>query len=103
MIPRRKLHNRVVVEAFRGSGSLGAVYDEPKEYPALVESLEQVVLDSQGREVVSSTTVYLNPADIPTRSKVTVWPGEDIAYETTVLSTRHYRKMRLEHTVLRLQ
>lgn len=104
MIPKSKLHNTVIVETLQGNGSLGKVYGEPKRHRVLVESVESMVVDEGGNEVISGATVYMNPAEIPVGSRVTVWPDrDDMEYTTEVIRTHQYRNMRLEHTVLKLR
>ena len=102
MIPQRKLVNTVVLETFRGETSIGEVYDPPVRLPALVEQIEALVLNSNGDEVVSNATVYMNPRDVPAKSKVTLWPGSDVSRETRVITASKWENVRLAHTVLRL-
>lgn len=103
MIPSRRLVNTVRVQDYKGSGSMGDVYEDPKEYPAWVESSQELILNEGGNEVVSSLRVYLNPVEISEGAKVTVWPGEDIEFETRAIRIDQYRNVRLSHTVMHLR
>lgn len=78
-IPRRMLPHRVVVEAYTGQGAHGPVYADPVKLRAAVEDSTRLVRRrSDGAEVVSSTTVRLDPEHvIPAESRVTVWPDTD--------------------------
>lgn len=71
----------ITVEAYRGSGGYGDVYDTAAQVsPCVVEDTNRVVVvqtgDAEGSERVSSTTVYAPPAaDIPPGSRVTLPTG----------------------------
>lgn len=102
MIPHRKMVNTVRLEEYQGESSLGPVYADPVELRALVEEVETLVLDTNGQEVVSNATVYMDARDVPAKSRVTLWPGLGVSRETQVITAATWRKLRLAHTVLRL-
>lgn len=104
MIPQRKLKNTVKVAAFRGTTSLGDVYDDnPSIHRAWVEEQTTVVTNNRGEEEISRTTVYMNPVDAPPESKVVLWPDTPKQRETTVITNQTFREHRLAHTVLSLR
>lgn len=103
MIPHRKMANTVRLEDYRGESSIGAVYADPVDLRALVEEVETLTLDSNGQEVLSNATVYMDARDVPAKSRVTLWPGMDVSRETQVISAATWRNLRHAHTVLKLR
>ena len=53
----------VVVESFQGVGAMGDVYADPVTVPGFLEGKIQLVRDSTGQQVVSSSTFYCSAAD----------------------------------------
>lgn len=75
-LPADMLRHQIIVEPHLGAGPAGPVYGEPVTYQSYVEDERQLVRSATGDEVVSETTVYLNPgADIPAESRVTLPSG----------------------------
>lgn len=102
MIPRRKKHNKVILTPYLGSGAYGDVYGDPAALMGLVESTRQLVRNGKGEEVVSNSSVYLDPIHAPEGSLVTVWPGTPSEYESKVVAVAQWQAGRLSHTVLNL-
>lgn len=102
MIPKRKKHNTVIVAPYRGSGAYGPVFGESVTYVGLVDSERKLVRNSAGEEVISSSSVYLDLVQVPEGSKVTVWPGTDNEYISSVVAVQRWQAGRLSHTVLSL-
>lgn len=81
----------ITVEAYRGSGGYGDVYDTASQVTScVVEDTNRTVTvqtgDAEGQERVSSTTVYAPPgSDIPAGSRVTLPTGR----VATVLATSY--------------
>lgn len=92
-IPQNLLVHTVTVRRFLGSGATGNLYAPAASIPCFVEDNRQLVRNTDGREVVSQTTVYAAPetAYIPPESEVDVPPiGAFPARTTTVIrSTNH--------------
>lgn len=90
-LPAYFLPHRVRVRAFRGSGSLGPVFDPPVEVPAFADDERKLVRSRTGQEVVSSSSVVVDfGRDVPEGSLVTVWPGTVGEREARVIATgRH--------------
>ena len=68
----------VTAEPYLGAGANGAKYDDPVTFPAFVEQKRQIVRDANGEQVVSSTTVYCDPAyaaNLAPKSRVTFAAG----------------------------
>lgn len=66
MIPLSRLPHRLSFRPYRGSSSQGKVYGEPvPDVPARVEYKIKLVRDAQGKEVVSSATIYFQPILAP--------------------------------------
>lgn len=103
MIPPNKLVNTVNISKYRGVGSRGEVYDEPVQKSAWIESRSTVAESGGSQEILSTIVVYLQPLEVPERSKITLWVGTDIEQEATVAKTTQYREARLSHTVLELR
>lgn len=90
-IPSRLLPHTVVVRPFLGAGPYGDVWGEAETVKrALVEDKTQVVRDAGAREVTSSTTVYLEPRELPAGSEVTVWPGTQWEKKRKALAVSHF-------------
>jgi len=104
-IPARLLPHTIAVKPYLGSGAYGDVWGTTETVKrTLVEDHVQLVRDTAGREVTSSTTVYLEPRPLPAGSLVTVWSGtwrEREARVIAVASLDHPRG--LSHMVLYLE
>lgn len=81
----RHARDTVTVERLAGHSGRGPVYAAPEQLRAHVVERQRLVRDPQGREVVSSTTVRLQPdvAEVPVGSRVTVR-----GVQTTVIAAR---------------
>lgn len=98
-LPARWTPHTVIVRPFRGVGGAGPIYGD--QYPlrpedgrgVYLEDAREVVLDSDGTEVVSSTRFFCNFDDAPPeKSRVTVWVGTPFEREAPVV-----RVARFEH------
>lgn len=104
MIPFSKRLNRVIIKDYRGRNAYGEdVYSDPYERVGIVNSERKLVRDSQGQEVVSNTSVHIDPTDVPEGSEVTVWPGETNKVSSKVIAVQQWRTGRNSHTVLDLK
>lgn len=104
MIPRSKKRNKVIIEHYRGRNAYGEdLYEAPYELIGLVNSERKLVRDSHGQEVVSNTSVHLDPVDVPELSMVTVWPGRTNESRSKVVAVQQWRTGRNSHTVLDLE
>ncbi|HZW99572.1 MAG TPA: hypothetical protein VFF10_05875, partial [Trueperaceae bacterium] len=81
-LPARWLPHTVTVEPFRGVGGAGPIYGTPYDLSpedgrgVYLEDAREVVVDSEGTEVVSETRFFCNFEDAPPeKSRVTVWVG----------------------------
>lgn len=102
VIPRNLLTNTVTIQPWEGSGGRGDIYGQPVTRPALVQGETQLVRNTRGDEVVSSTQVYLDPIPVDNGSLVTAWVDSDIEITAKVVAVKHYRVRRRSHTVLYL-
>lgn len=73
-IPGYLLTHTIQIEPFLGNYSHGPKYGPGVSYPCFVEDRTTLQLDREGREVVSSSTVYIGDlsAVIPVQSRGTV-------------------------------
>lgn len=76
----------VTVRDYSGGGGLGGGYGKPRTLASETIDVQELVRNTAGEEVVSSTrvTVHLD-ANVPVKSLVTVWPGGDGQREAEVL------------------
>ncbi|MEU8196341.1 hypothetical protein AB0C10_21395 [Microbispora amethystogenes] len=82
-LPADMLRHQVQVEPYLGPGPAGPLYGDQVTYPGYVEDKRQLVRSATGDEVVSETTVYLDPgAVIPPESRVTLPSGRRSAVIT---------------------
>jgi hypothetical protein len=82
VIPAHLLVHTASVEPYQGSGAYGDVYGAAVNVPCFYEGVRRLVRDSDGTEVVSEATIYVNPGvDVPSGSRVTV-----NGYASTVIS-----------------
>lgn len=66
MIPLSRLPHRLSFRPYLGDGNRGKVLGEPvKDVPARVEMRVKLIRDQQGKEVVSSATIYFQPILAP--------------------------------------
>ncbi|MFW0784865.1 hypothetical protein AAFP35_10105 [Gordonia sp. CPCC 206044] len=63
MIPKRLLPQTLTYRPILGRNSLGIIYGDPVTVPARVQFGNKVVRDGNGAEIVSSATIYLQPAE----------------------------------------
>ncbi len=75
MIPAHLKVHTVTIAAYLGAGTYGETWDTPKDVACWLEESNKLVTNAQGQQVVSTTQVFLDPADAPAmKSKITV-PG----------------------------
>lgn len=104
MIPAGKRYNRVLIRDYIGRNAYGEdLFSDLYERRGLVNSQRKLVRDSHGEEVVSNTSVYIDPTDVPEGSEVTVWPGETNEASSKVIAVQQWRTGRNSHTVLDLE
>lgn len=104
MIPRSKRINRVIIRDYLGENVYGDVrWSDPYERVGVVNSERKLVRNSQGQEVVSNTSVWIDPTHVPEKSEVTVWPDEPFEATSTVVAVQQWRARRHSHTVLELE
>lgn len=103
MIPHSKKVNTVRIEQHKGRSSIGDVFADPVDYPALIEARQELVVNESGDEELSTATVHLDPIVVTTKARVTLHPGTDLEKTAKVIQVGQYRGMRLEHTVLRVR
>lgn len=71
-VPDYLLVHQVTIENLAGQGATGPVYEPPVDYAAFVDDRTRTVRAPDGRQLVSSTTVYLGPdADVRPEARVT--------------------------------
>lgn len=81
--------HEVIIRALVGSGGMGQAYADPVTVPAFVLDEIQLVRDTSGSEVVSSTTVHLSfSVSAPPGSLITIWPGLAEREATVITSGR---------------
>lgn len=98
-LPDRWRPHKVTVRPFMGVGGAGPVYgdrydlDPAEGRGVYLEDAREVVIDSEGTEVVSNTRFFCNFDDAPPeKSMVTVWVGTPFEREAPVV-----RVARFEH------
>lgn len=96
-LPARWTPHTVAVRPFAGIGGSGPIYGETYTLsPAdgrgvYLEDAREVVLDSDGTEVVSSTRFFCNFEDAPPeKSRVTVWVGTPFEREAPVVRVARF-------------
>ena len=95
-IPARVLPQTVTIRAYLGTGAYGDVFDTATDYPARVRRENRLVRDSDGAEVVSSSTVVTIPdCTCPPGSKITL-PGET-GERTTITYAPHVGAREVHH------
>ncbi len=100
-IPGFLMRHKVVVEPFQGTNAVGEVFSAGKEISCMFGEKNQMVRNSQGEEV-SSSSFYITTPDHapPENSRVTIkhtgrtarvrawdrptWPGMDVPANTKV-------------------
>jgi len=71
-----RLRQQVKVRPYWGEGSNGPLWHPPTLEAARIESVNKLIRNADGDEVVASTTVYLGPdVDLPAGSRVML-PGD---------------------------
>ena len=76
MIPARLMPHTVTIEAFKGTGAYGDVFEAPVAYPARVDWTRRLVRTGPTTESVSEATVLLKPGvRCPAKSLIKL-PGE---------------------------
>lgn len=79
MIPKRLLPQSLTFRPLIGSGPYGDMYGDPVTVPARVQFGNKLVRDASGSEVVSSATIYLQPAEnLPTVGAVVTLPDNSV-------------------------
>lgn len=105
MLPPFLLPHTVTIERYVSDGAYGPVYAPAQAaVPAMVEDTRRQLTDSQGRQVTSSTVVFLQSdvADVPAGSRITLPNGRRPRVITTVtnsagpLPTPDHRELYLE-------
>lgn len=87
IIPAYAFRNTVSVEPLLGNYAHGPSYGPAVTYKCYVEDGYTMVLSKEGKEVVSSSRVYMPPgAVIPVESRVTVNNRETIVLDVKVLN-----------------
>ena len=83
----------VLVRPFLGVGGAGPIYGPQYTLQHVyVEDAREVVLDSEGTEVVSSTRFFCNFDDAPAeKSLVTVWVGTPFEREAPAVRVARYQ------------
>ena len=74
-LPRSLLRDTISVETYGGAGAYGPVYAAATTVLGRVSYVRQLVRNSEGVEVVSETTIYVQPDDLdsfPPQSRVTI-------------------------------
>lgn len=94
----------ITVEAYRGTGAFGDVYDQASTVtPCFVDDIRKLVRASDGSQVVSETTVYAPPSTTaPVGSRITLPSGRT----TTVITSKRLTAYGLavpEHVELNCQ
>ena len=92
-LPVRWTPHSVLVRPFLGVGGAGPIYGPQHTLQHVyVEDAREVVLDSEGTEVVSSTRFFCNFDDAPTeKSLVTVWVGTPFEREAPAVRVARYQ------------
>lgn len=92
-LPAYWLPHTVVVRAFEGIGGAGPILGDPVEQDRVyTEDVREVVIDSDGTEVVSNTRFFCDfDKAPPEESLVTVWPGTGFAREAVVVKVSRYQ------------
>lgn len=66
--------NTVKVRDYQAGGGMGGGYGNPRTLPAEVIDVQEVIRNTAGEEVISSTRVTVHiDANVPLKSLVTVW------------------------------
>ena len=79
MIPTRLLPQQLTYRPLLGSGPYGDVYGDPVTVAARIEFGNKLIRDANGNEVVSSATIYLQPAEnLPTVGAVVTLPDNSV-------------------------
>lgn len=104
-LPPRFLPHTVRVAAYSAGAGLGGSHSTPGDVAAFVNDEHAVITGADGKEAVSSANVSVQYDDhAPTGSRVTLWPGTDIARTATVIKITRFQHPTLPwHQVLWLQ
>jgi len=103
-IPSRLMSHKVTLQAFTGSTPIGESYADPVKVRASVEDVNEIVTNSQGQEVVSSTRVFLDLENwVPAGSLVTVWAGMPQERTAKVITAATFQNAYLGNVELRLE
>jgi hypothetical protein len=100
-IPKRLLPHTIKVEPLLGTGARGEVYGPAQTWTrAYVEDKRQMVVSSDGEDIVSNSFVVLDPERIlPEGSRVTMWPGTPRERKARVVGTSFFDFPRLPSNV----
>lgn len=91
-LPRALTPHEIVVKIKTGDGAYGPIHADPERLDSVrVEDKIRMVRTRDGREVVSTATVWLRPehGHVSVGSLVTVWPGTEREREAEVLAVAH--------------
>lgn len=96
-IPKRLLPHTIRVEPMLGTGARGEVFGPAQEWKrAYVEDKRQMVVSSDGDDIVSNSFVVLDPERVlPEGSRVTMWPGTVRERAARVIGSSFYDFPRL--------
>lgn len=102
-LPARFRTHTIVIRPYEGGGSHGAVLGDPVTVTCRVEDEIQLVRDSSGAEVVSSTRVFCDvDVVIPPESEVAIVGGRTTTVITEATFTSGGRS-RLDHKEVALK
>jgi hypothetical protein len=96
--------HKVTLEKYAGASPVGDVYADPVTVRASVEDVNELVTNSDGQEVVSSTRVFIDPENwVPAGSRVTVWVGAPQERTAKVITAATFQNAFLGNVELRLE
>lgn len=103
-IPDMMMPHKVDIQAKTGTTATGTKWAAVVTVRASIEDNQELVRDQAGNEVVSSTTVFVDPENVvPAGSKVTVWKGLPNQRTAVVLAVAAPSNRYLSHVKLRLE
>jgi hypothetical protein len=103
-IPDMLMPHTVDLQAKTGTTATGTKWAAPVTVRASIEDTQELIRDLLGNEVVSSTTVFVDPENvIPAGSKVTVWKGLPNQRTALVLAVSSPSNTYLSHCKLKLE
>lgn len=103
-IPDMLMTHHVTLQRFVGSTPVGDTFADPVTVRASVEDVNELVIDGNGQEVVSSTKVFLDVENwVPAGSLVTVWAGQPQERTAKVITAATFQNNVLANVELRLE